>query len=96
MKKTVAIAALVAASLSAPVMPAQAATLSEWMEENGHCFWFGAFKRECWEAADERHDEIVLSWRERAEDRGWKLGWWHDCDVAPEGSGHLLDCEAAE
>jgi hypothetical protein len=93
MKKTVAIAALVAASLSVPVLPVQAATLSEWVEENHNCLWFGAFKRECWEAADERHDEIVLSFRERAEDRGWKLDGWRDCDLAAEGSGHLIDCE---
>jgi hypothetical protein len=93
MKKTVAIAALIAASLSVPVLPVQAATLSEWVEENHNCLWFGAFKRECWEAADERHDEIVLSFRERAEDRGWNTSNWRDCDLAEPGASALLVCE---
>jgi hypothetical protein len=93
MKKAVAIAMLVAASLSAPVLPVQAATLSEWAEENRNCFWFGALKRECWEAADEAGDDVVLSFRDRAEDRGWNVGGWRDCDLAPRGSGHLIECE---
>jgi len=93
MKKTIAIAALVAASLSVPTLPVQAATLGEWAEENSHCLWFGAFKRECWEAADEVHDDVVAEVKDEAEEDGWNVGWWRDCDLAEPGASTLLVCE---
>jgi hypothetical protein len=93
MKKTIALAALIAASLSVPTLPVQAATLAEWAEENSNCLWFGAFKRECWEAADEAHDEVVSDIKAKAEDGGWNVSWWRDCDLAEPGSATLLVCE---
>jgi hypothetical protein len=93
MKKTIAVAALVAASLSVPALPVQAATLAEWVNENSNCLVFGVLKRECWQAADEATDEVVLSYRDAARARGWNTGLWRDCDLAEPGSGTLLVCE---
>jgi hypothetical protein len=93
MKKSIAVAALLAASLSVPALPVQAATLADWVNENSNCLVFGVLKRECWVAADEAADDVVLSYRDAAQDRGWNTGWWRDCDLAEPGSRTLLVCK---
>jgi hypothetical protein len=98
MKKIVAVAALVAASFAAPALPTQAAPL--WEEMDSNCLVFPMFKRECWEQAEayvaDRRAAAVAAVDEALADANvtpprHPVEWWN-CTLAPEGSGHLLDC----
>ena len=94
MQKIVAIAALCVASFVMPVLPTQAAPMSD---AEANCLIFPMFKQECWQmgadmamavpaAAATAADAAV----EPAEDI--KLSLWPTCTRAPAGSGYLLDC----
>jgi len=90
MNKLIAAAALFAAAFAAPVVPVQAATVSEVVDS---CLVLPLLKKECWEEARAHfaaaHDAAVEATRETGD---WKLPVWPSCQRAPAGSGHLFDC----
>ena len=98
MKKVLAVAALCAASFAMPVLPGQAAPLSD---AEANCLVFPMFKKECWELGAERARVMpaavtttAAATVEAADDAadGVQLPLWGNCTRAPAGSGHLLDC----
>ncbi len=98
MKKLVAVAALCVASFAMPVLPSQAAPLSD---AEANCLVFPMFKKECWELGAERARAVPVAVAmataatvEAADDAatGVTLPLWGTCTRAPAGSGHLLDC----
>lgn len=95
MQKYLAVAALCAASLVIPALPAHAAPALSEAEVN--CLIFPMLKKECWEMGAERATAVpaavasaTVDAAETASDVRVPLLW--NCTIAPAGSGHLLDC----
>jgi hypothetical protein len=95
MQKYLAVAALCAASLVMPVLPAHAAPALSEAEAN--CLIFPMLKKECWEMGAERAAavpaamaSVTVDAADAAGDMKVLLLW--NCTRAPAGSGHLLDC----
>ena len=91
MKKTIAVAALLAAAFAAPALPVQSAP----MDSVDTCWVLPALKKECWDRA---HDMAMsgaqataAAAEEAADDVRSIPGWWN-CTRAAAGSGHLFDC----
>ena len=98
MKRFVAVAALVAASFAAPVLPVQAA--HHMMDEMADCHVLPMLKQECREMAHDwmvehhaaKHAAVQDAWDDSGFNRPQHVIEWGNCARAPEGSGHLLDC----
>ena len=89
MKKIIAVAALIAASFARPTLPAQADDLEV------SCLIFPLLKDECkpaWiDEAPMAAAATVSATVETTVDWAWPTP--PNCERAPEGSGHLYDCE---
>ncbi len=92
MQKYLVVAALCAASLAMPVLPASAAPALSEAEAN--CLIFPMLKKECWEMGAERAAAVPAAVASAAEDAAGetKLPMIWNCARAPAGSGQLLDC----
>jgi hypothetical protein len=92
MMKIVAVAALFAAAFTAPTISVQAATMADVANS---CWVFPLLKQECWDEAkanwDAAHDTAVEA-THAAVEMNWPTPPWWNCEPAPAGSGHLLDC----
>ena len=95
MKKTIAVAALMAAMFAMPVAPVQAATVEEALDS---CLILPLLKRECWEmagdtvrAAPRAAAAVASDAADAALDVKLPVRWWN-CTAAEAGSGYLLDC----
>ena len=92
MKKTIAVAALIAASFAAaPVVPAQAAS-----SYPAHCLILPLLKADCRAAIKEDINDAAATTRSVASTTARKIEWTlpviGTCERAPAGSGHLYDC----
>ena len=90
--KTIALAALLAtAAIAAPVLPVQAAPASD----HAKCLVLPLLQADCREAIREHAGEHHAAVKAHVE--GHKVHWpaplWWNCEPAPAGSGHMLDCE---
>ncbi len=99
MKKIAVIAALVATSFAAPVLPTQAA--HHMMDDaNAHCLVFPMLKKECREMAHDAamshhaamNAHVEAKWDRAGMNRPKHPVEWWNCAPAAEGAGHLLDC----
>lgn len=90
MKKFIAIAALAAASFAAPIVPVQAATLSDVVNS---CLVLPLLKRECWPTAGERPVLVTTAATSTDKAIAWPIPAWWNCTRAEEGKAYLLDCE---
>lgn len=87
MKKTIAVAALVAATFAAaPVIPAQAASYP------AHCLVLPLLQADCRAVIRENIGETAAAARSAAKVRKIELPVIGGCERAPAGSGHLYDC----
>jgi hypothetical protein len=85
MKKMLILAALLSAAAAMPAVPAAAAEMTETGVE-AICFVLPGLPK------------CIEEWRDEASAHGWEWtplpnAWW-TCHRAPEGSGHLFDCDA--
>jgi len=95
MKKTIAVAALVAASFAAaPIVPVQAAS-----SYPAHCVILPLLKADCRAVIKDNLEEVGVATRSVASTTvstarkiDWPTPMWWDCEPAPAGSGHLYDC----
>jgi len=99
MKKTIAIAALLAASFAAPSLPVQAAS-----DYPLDCLILPLLKADCRAAISGTVEsgtttvaEVTVATAEVASDTASSVAWpvplWWNCTRAAAGAGHLYDCE---
>jgi hypothetical protein len=89
MKKLIAVAVLVAAGLTAPAVPAYAATSMS--KASLDCLVFPMFKKQCWQKAEAMAADAASSASAAAHSIKLPVMPW-GCKPAPAGSGHMLDC----
>jgi len=91
MKKTIAVAALLAAAFAAPTFPVQSAP----MDSVDTCLILPALKKECWERGYDMAMDGAQATAMAAEDAADEVrkvpGWWN-CTRAAAGSKYLFDC----
>jgi len=88
MKKTIAVAALVAATFAAaPVAPVQAGS-----SLSAHCLILPLLHADCRDAIHERLKGAGEAASSTARKVEWHLPAIGHCERAPAGSGHLYDC----
>jgi len=92
MKKLIAVATLAASCFAVPVLPANAAALTDAQRD---CLVFPMFKKECWDmgAANVKAATQSVAMTTEAAASEIKLPLWWTCTKAEAGSGHLLDCK---
>jgi hypothetical protein len=96
MKKMIAVAALFAAAFAAPALPVQAQS-----DYPDTCLILPLLKAECREIISDNIESgrstvvaATITTAEVAADAvAWPVPLWWNCTPAPEGSGHLFDCE---
>ena len=94
MKKTIALAAVIAASFAVPALPVQAASAVP-----SHCVIFPLLKADCRAAIAEAAKTTPIAVASAtsatvtaASPVEWPVPAWWNCEPAPAGSGHLFDC----
>jgi hypothetical protein len=91
MKKSIAVAALLAVAFAAPTVSVQAAPASD----HAHCLVLPLLQADCREAIREHANAHHAAVKARVEARTVKAPaphWWR-CERAPAGSGYLLSCD---
>jgi hypothetical protein len=99
MKKTIAVAALLAASFAAPVIPTQAAS-----SYPAKCLVLPLLQSDCRAVISDNLNDAASATRtvatrstsaaRRAAGKvEWPVPLWTSCEPAPAGSGHLYDCD---
>ena len=89
MKKTIAVVALVAAAFAAPVLPVQAAPAAS----NANCLVLPLLQADCRAEMREHAASHHAAVKASAKAHKWPVPTLWNCERAPAGSGHLLDCK---
>jgi hypothetical protein len=86
--KIVLAAAITAAMLVLPVVPVNAATLSDTQKD---CLIFPMLKKACWELGADHAADASKAVTEAATEIKVPVRWW-TCTRAADGAGYLYEC----